>query len=237
MRLAGRDVGEERLVALLADPVDGVVEDRLVEPVLLVTVAGVLAQCAGVDDRFDDGPVVVDGNRRVVVGVRDAVPPVEPVVHGMVGRVRRRITQVPLAEVAGRVSRRLQVLRQQGLLLRHALRLQRVQHVGHVHPRRPGAGEQRRARRRAQRAPGVVLREPHAAPADAVDVRRVQVRGAVAGEVTVPLVVAHDEHEVRLGAHAAAPPARSAASALTLARTASSWAAVPPRPRGDTRRG
>ena len=42
VRLAGRHVREEGLVALLADPLDRVVEDRLVQPVLLVPGAGVL---------------------------------------------------------------------------------------------------------------------------------------------------------------------------------------------------
>src|SRR5687767_12648635 len=50
-----------------------------------------------------------------------------------------------------------------------------------------------------------MLAESHAAPADAIDVRRPQVGRAVAGQVTEPLIVAHNDHKIR---RACPPPAR-----------------------------
>ena len=61
------------------------------------------------------------------------------------------------------------------------------------------AGDQRRARRRTNRAVGIGLSEPQSFGGQAIDVRRSKVRPAVAGQVGIAEVVGHDEQDVGPG--------------------------------------
>ena len=91
-----------------------------------------------------------------------------------------------------------QILRPIGHEQLRILRHQAGNPIGDVQPRRIFAGEQRRARGRADRAGRVGLREFHAVLRELVDVRRLVQIAAVAGEVGPAEVVDQNQHDVRL---------------------------------------
>ena len=114
----------------------------------------------------------------------------------------RQEAEMPLADQRGAIARLPEQRRQRGMARRQAdipgrRRIDRL-----LEPdRQPvliAAGDQRRARRRADGRIGVGLGEPHPFQREAVDVRRRVVELAVATHIRVAEIVRQDEDDVRL---------------------------------------
>ena len=152
----------------------------------------------------EHGVARVERQRRELHPLRVARPHVvrvgeaEVVVEAVARREKRRqVPEVPLAVDRGRVAAALQHLGERRLAFGDAdLRSgeERSQDADAV---RVGAGEQRRARGRADGLRDVEVGEAHALGGQPVDVRRSDARRAVDADVAVPEVVRVDEDDVR----------------------------------------
>ena len=124
---------------------------------------------------------------------------VEVVEAAFVRRVGRFEAEMPFADDAGVVARLLQFIRQRGHarfeVAPRVLRL-RADHARHAHAIRVATREQGRTRRRAHGAIGPHRGEEHALAADAVDIRRANIRGMVSGDIAVAVIIGEDDQEV-----------------------------------------
>jgi hypothetical protein len=126
------------------------------------------------------------------------------------GVERRRIAEVPLADHAGAVALLLQQLRQQHFVGTDAKRRTRPKNatgrngaigarsddVAHADAHRIASGHERRPRRGARRGRHVEVREPQPLARHPIEMRRVHVDGAKAGEIGVAQVIGQDDDEV-----------------------------------------
>ena len=103
---------------------------------------------------------------------------------------------VPLADARGAIAPFVQRLRHRDLGRFHRLPIVRDAMASRA--QRPAPREQSRARRGAKRV-HIEPIKPHALRAQLVDVRRLQMRVAVDGEVAVALVIGDDEEDVGFG--------------------------------------
>ena len=182
----GRNVAEEGFVAVLADEADGLIEPhvgtvslvKLPMPVVHVDVVEtVVAPVVGI---LPDTAAPVD----------DAL--LEAAEHRMVGVA---VTEMPLAENARAVAVLAEELGDGRLLVVHdraALQRMPYPRAGAV-----AARHQRRTRRRT-RGVGMEVRQPHRLAVEPVDIRRADIRIAVAGHVAVALIVGKHQHHVGL---------------------------------------
>ena len=138
-----------------------------------------------------------------VVGVGEAEVVVEAVARREEGR---QVAEVPLAVDRRRVPAALQHLGERRLALGDAVRRGGEERAQDADAVRVGAGEQRRARGRADGLRHVEVGEAHALRGQPVDVRRADARRAVGADVAVAEVVRVHEHDVRRPVAAAAGP-------------------------------
>ena len=189
VRFVGPHREEERLrgVAFFLQPRDRLADDER---------RGVALQRA---DRL----AVADEIARVLVRRAGVVLRGHPPVVAVIARLRLReiveqAVEMPLAAMAGRVARALEQSRQRDLA-RAQVRDTALGDPGvDAVSKRRAPREQRRARRTADGAGGVTLRQPHALLRERVEVRRLDDRMAVAREVAVAEVVGEEEDEVGL---------------------------------------
>ena len=117
-----------------------------------------------------------------------------------VGQALGAVSQVPLPDAGGVIAGALQDLGKQHRIRREVApavsRRVRADDAGHADQLGIATAQQGCPRRRADRAVGVGLRELHAARQEAVDPRRLQVFGAVAGQVACAQVVDQDDDDV-----------------------------------------
>jgi hypothetical protein len=169
-RLSEKDIGAVTVCLLKL----AVVEDGRVE----IAVARSIATAAGVTLADTAGTV----NEHLVKSA-------------FVGPVIGLVTKVPFAEDAGRVTGRLQNLGESRSLEGQALAFQ--DGVGDAVAEFVTAGHQRRARRRAGRA-DVEVGEANALIVKAVEVRCLQNRITVTGQVAITLVIRQEKNNIRL---------------------------------------
>ena len=136
--------------------------------------------------------VVHQGPRRHVVGIRDAEVFVEAAFRR---QVLRLMAEVPLADAHGLVALRLEHGGESGLRIGETGLVRRHEDVGHAGAGGVAAGEQRRARRGANRIGGIELREADSLRRHAVQVGRADF-GTVAADVAIAQIVAVDHHDV-----------------------------------------
>ena len=189
----GRHVAEEWRVVLTLqiDPVERCVEEHVGAVALRLH-----ERAVALDHRVEVG---VAG--RVATAARKRLPDpaaamdedaIEPALPRLIGVL---ITEVPLAEDAGRVAGGFQDLWQRRRREREPLPLQ--DRVRHARAELVPAGHERRAGRRTGGA-RVKLGEPYALAVHPVEVRRLHHRIAVGGDVTVALIVGDHVDNVRL---------------------------------------
>jgi hypothetical protein len=113
--------------------------------------------------------------------------------------------EVPFAEVAGGVTRGVELARERRSLQRKKVRLfagavalPGLQVIGDAPARRKHAGEQPGARRRADGRGAVILHETRALPGELVEARRGCLPSAITTEIAKPEVVGENENDVRL---------------------------------------
>ena len=126
--------------------------------------------------------------------------------------VPRPLAEMPLADEAGRVSDFLQHFGNEHFVGTNAERRIRPQHaawrdgaigagrddVVHADAHRVATGHERGPRRGAGGRRGMEVGEPHPLLGHAVEVRRVHVDGAEAGEVGIAHVIGEDDNDVGL---------------------------------------
>ena len=184
MRSVQREVGEERPVAVLLDPLEAFAEEY-VGAIAFVLLDDVVVRVPIVE------VVVAPGIGRL----RGAAAPADDrlVEAAFVWPEGEVVAQVPLAEQACRVAVVLEDLRQRRLLESHdraaGERRRDAAAEGVAPGQQPGPGGS------AQRV-NMEVREPHRVGMESVHVRRVDDSIAVAAEVAVALVVGDHQDDV-----------------------------------------
>jgi len=141
---------------------------------------------------FDDVGVVHQHTRVHVVAIGDAEVFVKTAAGG---QVLDRTTQVPLADADGPVASILEYVGERDFIQIHAAFILRKKHVRNADACGIAAGQQCRARRRANRIGRRKIGEPHAGGGHAIEIGRRNLR-TVAAQIAVTQIVAKDEDDV-----------------------------------------